>query len=174
MQRIAVVGVTGSGKTTFARALSQRLHVPHLELDALYWLPNWTTDSHRFQQGVEAAVAREQWIIDGNYSRVRPIIWCRADTLVWLDYSLPLIMSRLVTRTLRRAMSRELLWGTNRERLAGHFRPSESLFVWALKTQPRYRREYAADLQKPEYAHLRVVHLAAPRAARAWLAQLPG
>ncbi|MEM8613731.1 MAG: hypothetical protein AAGF93_17030 [Cyanobacteria bacterium P01_H01_bin.105] len=40
-QRIVVVGTSGSGKTTLAREMSLRSQLPHIELDALYWEPNW-------------------------------------------------------------------------------------------------------------------------------------
>ena len=89
-RRIAVVGTSGSGKTTLAHRLAERLGIPHVELDALHWGPNWTpVAADLFRERVAQALSGEAWVVDGNYSRVRDIIWTRADTLVWLDYSWP-------------------------------------------------------------------------------------
>jgi len=116
-KRISVVGTTGSGKTTFARELAQRLGVPHVELDALHWEPNWTeAPLEVFRARVDLALRGEAWVIDGNYSKVRDIIWSRADTVVWLDYALPIILWQLLKRTLKRVFIREELWGKNRRR----------------------------------------------------------
>src|SRR5436305_799712 len=41
-QRLVVVGTSGSGKTTLAREIARRRALPHVELDALHWGPNWT------------------------------------------------------------------------------------------------------------------------------------
>src|SRR5215210_7176988 len=81
-RRISVVGTTGSGKTTLARQLSQRLVIPHVELDALYWEPNWVGAADPvFRERVEGALRGEAWVVDGNYSRVRDIIWSRAEAV---------------------------------------------------------------------------------------------
>jgi adenylate kinase family enzyme len=86
-QRISVVGTSGSGKTTTAQEISKRLRIPHIELDALSWAENWTaTPEEEFQAGVRDAVAGERWVIDGNYSRIRSIVWVRAETVVYLKY----------------------------------------------------------------------------------------
>jgi adenylate kinase family enzyme len=163
VRRVAVVGVTGSGKTTFARGLSARLGVPYVELDALHWQPNWTgTDPDQLRARVAQAVERPGWVIEGNYSKVRDLIWPAADTLVWLDYSLALVLCRLVRRTVRRSLAREMLWGTNRERFFPNFIPPNGLFPWLFKTHPQYRREYPLALRRPEYAHLDVVRLRTP------------
>ena len=168
--RIVVVGVSGSGKTTLARALSQRFGIPHVELDALHWEPNWTmAATELFRTRVATAAAHHTWVIDGNYSKARDLIWPRATTLVWLDYPLWLILARLVRRTARRVVSRELLWGTNRERLADVL-SRDSLFLWALNSQPRQRRDYPRLLSSPELAHLQVIRLRSPRETAAWLA----
>src|SRR5213594_2068303 len=99
-QRIAVVGTTGAGKTTLARQLAQRLGLRHVELDALYWEPNWTSATTGvFRERTAQALSGDSWVVDGNYGRVRDIIWSRADTIIWLDYSLPVIFWRLVWRT---------------------------------------------------------------------------
>ncbi|HEV7666213.1 MAG TPA: adenylate kinase [Chloroflexota bacterium] len=174
MRRVAVIGVTGSGKTTLARALSDRLDLPHVELDRLYWRPNWTKSApDEFRGRLTEEVQCERWVVDGNYSLSRDIVWSAADTLVWLDYELPLIMWRLFRRTALRTLRRELLWGINRERFWPQLFESEGLFRWALQTHPRYRREFPTELRRPAYAHLTVVQLASPRATNAWLAKLP-
>jgi adenylate kinase family enzyme len=168
-----VVGVTGVGKTTFAADLSQRLGVPHIELDALYWQPNWTpVERDVFRARIVAALDRAGWVIDGNYSAMRGLVWAAADTLIWLNYPWHLIFGRLIRRTLRRGLSGEILWGTNQERLLTQFVPSKSLFVWALRTYPRYRREYPSLVDSPEFAHLRVIQFQSPTKASAWLASL--
>ena len=99
-----------------ARAVAARIDIPHVELDALHWGPNWTCPPRlEFRALVARALSRESWIVDGNYSKVRDIIWVRADTIVWLDYSLPVTLWRLTRRTLRRLAKREVLWNGNRE-----------------------------------------------------------
>ena len=172
-RRIVVIGTSGSGKTTTARQLAQRLGRPHVELDALHWEPNWTeAPLDVFRARVIEALKDDAWVVDGNYSKVRDIVWSRADTVVWLDYSLPVILWRLVWRTLRRSLLREELWSGNRESLRMSLFSRESIVLWALQTYRRRRREYPVLLARPEYAHLTVLHLRSPRAARDWLSSI--
>ena len=90
----------------------------HVELDALNWEPNWTTaPTDVFRRRVTEAVRGDRWIVDGNYSDVRDVVWSRATALVWLDYSLARTLGRLFWRTFRRVFTREDLWSGNRERL---------------------------------------------------------
>ncbi len=173
-QRIAVVGTTGSGKTTLAGQVAARLGIPHVELDALHWEPNWQEAPWDvFGQRVVEALTGASWVVDGNYTRVRPLIWQRADMVIWLDYSLPLVLWRLWWRTLRRTLTGVELWNGNRERFWVQFGTRDSLFLWALRTYWRRRRKYPALFQQPEYTHLTVFRLGSPRAAQRWLEQLP-
>ncbi len=172
-QRYAVIGTSGSGKTTLARQIATALGIPHVELDALNWGPDWTAAPlDVFRARVAEALAGPAWAVDGNYSRVRDLVWGRAETLVWLDYSLPLILARVVWRTLRRSLAREELWGGNRESLRMAFFSRDSIILWTLQTCKRRRREYPLLVAQPEYAHLELVRLRSPRAARLWLAEL--
>lgn len=87
MRRIIVIGTTGSGKTTTARAIAERLGILHVELDALNWGPDWTEVPWEvFRQRVSEAVAGDHWVVNGNYSKSRDIVWPRADAAVWLDF----------------------------------------------------------------------------------------
>jgi adenylate kinase family enzyme len=169
-----VVGTTGSGKTTLAGRLAIRMGIPHVELDALYWEPGWVpAEPEVFRERVAQALSGAAWTTDGNYSRVRDIIWGRADTVVWLDYALPVILRRIVWRTLRRVVRREELWNQNRQRFGNALFSRDSIVLWAVQTYRRRRREYPVLLSQPEHAHLAVVHLRSPREAERWLDGLP-
>lgn len=154
MQRIVVIGTTGSGKTTMGNAIAQRLALPHVELDALNWGPSWTeVPRDIFRDRVAQAVSGGAWVVDGNYSKARNLVWSRATTIVWLDFSLPVILWRLLRRTIARTLTQEELWSGNRERIRTAFLSRDSLFIWALQTYRRRRRSYPILLSQPEHAH---------------------
>ncbi len=170
MNRISIIGTTGSGKSTLAAHLARTLDVPCLELDAIHWQqPDWNPISReQFQSEVAEAVRAERWIIEGGYSIVRPQIWAHADTVIWLDYSFPVTLSRLLRRTTRRILSRELLWGSNYETLQIAL-SRESILWWLLKTYKPNRTKFAAQLALPESQHLQVHRFCSPRQTQAWL-----
>lgn len=169
-QRICIIGTTGSGKTTLARQVSQRFLIPHIELDALHWEPNWTSaEAQVFRDRVTEALSGERWVVDGNYSAVRDIVWGKADTVVFLDYPFWLVIGRLMRRTLRRSLNQEELWSGNRENIRKSFLSQESIVLWMLQTYQPNRKKYPLLFQQPEYAHLSVVHLQSPKIAEDWL-----
>ena len=87
MERILVIGSPGAGKTTLARTLSEKLDLPLVHLDALYWRDGWVHVSQEEFDGLLAEVlARPRWIIDGNYSRTVPACLAVCDTVIYLDY----------------------------------------------------------------------------------------
>ena len=168
-----MVGSSGSGKTTFGARLAGRLGVPQVELDAIYWGPNWTQlDDETFRDRVREATAIDGWVCDGNYSAVRPIVLERADTVVWLDLPLRTCLARLMGRTRRRIRSREDLWGGNRESWRELFFGREALFWWLITQHRRKRRDYEARFASAENAHLRVHQFRTSGEAEAWLAGL--
>lgn len=172
-QRVSVIGTSGSGKTTTGRAIAARLGVPYCELDALHWEANWTEAAPEvMQERVQAAVAGERWVIDGNYSRVRLLIWGRADTIVFLDFPFLIVLWQLMRRTFSRSLRREELWAGNRESLRKAFFSRDSILLWMLQTYRRRKRQYPQLFRRPEYAHLQVIHLKSPRQRDAWLSSL--
>ena len=172
MRRICIVGTSGSGKTTLARQLAERLNISHVELDALHWQPGWAaTETPLLLPRVAEALSGDAWIVDGNYSALRDITWARADTLIWLDYSLPLVLSHITSRTVRRLIARTELWNGNRERLRSVF-SRDSIILWSLTTWGKNRRRYRQQFARPDFAHLRLIRLRSPRQTRRWLRSL--
>jgi hypothetical protein len=172
MERINVVGTSCSGKTRLARQLAKRLGSPHIELDALFWGPDWTpVPTSTFRERVAAAAAGGRWVLDGGYSDIRDLTWMRADTVVWLDYPMPLVLARWARRTVSRVRSGEEFWpGTGNRETVGNALRRGGLLWWILRTHRSRRRRLERELA--ERTDLRVVRLRSPRAARDWLAGL--
>ncbi|WP_414624344.1 AAA family ATPase [Calothrix sp. CCY 0018] len=171
-QRICVIGTSGAGKTTLARQIAQKLNIFHFELDSLFWEPNWVTaPADIFRRRVEEALVGNNWIVDGNYSKTRDIVWGKADTLVWLDYSFPLVMSRVLWRTFHRVTTQQQICNGNYETWGKVF-SKESIILWSLQTYRRRKKEYPILIKQPEYSHLNIVRLTSPQAAEDWLSNL--
>lgn len=170
MQRVSVVGTSCSGKTTFAKNLAQRLEIPHIELDAVHWQPNWvSTPVEEFREKVARAVEAEYWVTDGNYSRVRDIIWNRATHVIWLNYSFTRVFSRALYRTIRRIVTREELFGGNRETWQLSFFSKDSILWWVITTYQRRRLEYRRYFDQRKPAHLTFVEFTHPAQAEKYL-----
>ena len=156
--RIVVVGTSGSGKTTFARQLAGLLNRPHIELDALHWGPNWTVRAD-FHELVSVAIRADEWVVDGNYRIVRDEVWRRATAIVWLNYPFRVVFYRALARTVRRVVSRELLYAGNRESFRGAFLERDGIPWWVLRTYQSRRREYRMLLSQPCFRHLELFEL---------------
>ena len=172
MDRVIVGGISGAGKTTLARLLSQRLDLPYVDFDALFHGAGWT-ERPTFRDDVEEFVARERWVTDSDgYSGVRDLVWDRADTLVWLDYSRSRVMTRVTRRTVGRIVLRRRLFNGNRERFLAPFVDPEHPVRWAWTQHGRRRATHLQRIADPRWRELSVVRLRSPRETREWLTGL--
>jgi adenylate kinase family enzyme len=166
-RRVVVIGSSGSGKTSLARALAHRLAGVHIELDALYWGPRWEPQAPaEFKGAVAHAAAGERWVSDGNYSGVRSVLWPRATLVVWLNLPFHVVLWRVLRRTLRRVFRGESLWHGNRESLGRSFLSRESILWWVITTYRRRRREFAALRDAGAFPHLAWLELRRAREVR--------
>jgi adenylate kinase family enzyme len=173
--RVAVVGTSGSGKSTFASRLAQARGIPFHELDLINWRPGWFSRSElepdAFIADVEVATALPEWTIAGGYTKVRPLIWGRATHLVWLDLPRSLIMRQVIWRSLNRAASGGDVFPGCREDWA-RLISREHPIRWAWDTYERRKRQFGEMLADPAYAHLTVIRPTSRTEVGAALAQL--
>ena len=108
MLRVSVIGTSCSGKTTISRRIADEYQIPHIELDEIFWQPNWTPlPVDQYRSAVQALVVAEAWVIDGNYRKVRDIVWPRATDVVWMNLPLATVLWRVIRRNTQRVVTRE-------------------------------------------------------------------
>jgi adenylate kinase family enzyme len=168
--RVVVVGTTCCGKTTFARRLAKALGVPHVELDALYWLPEWTPrQESEFRTLVRDALAGDRWVIDGNYGRLQDLIFNRATTLIWLNYSFPCVLFRGLKRTINRVLTGEAVYAGNRESFRRAFLSKDSILWWLVTTHHRRCRRYRLIFCGSTHGNLEKLEFRRPTASERYL-----
>lgn len=172
-KRINVVGTSGSGKSTFAQRLAERMQVPYVELDELNWQPNWTeaVDEVLFSR-LEDALQGDAWVLDGNYKKTIPVKWRRVEMIVWLDMPFWLTFYQVLVRTFRRSLRNEELWAGNRESLSKAFFSRDSILLWSLSTYRENRRKYLQLMASNDYPHIQFVQIRSRAEQEAFLLQV--
>lgn len=163
-----MAGVSGVGKTTLAGQIATVIDAPHTEIDALFHGADWTP-REEFLDDVRALVAGDAWVTEWQYSAARPLLTERADLVVWLDLPfLTATLPRVLRRTVRRRLRREVLWNGNVEPpFHTFFTDREHIVRWAISTRKKYGPRMAElPAQHPD---LTIVRLRTPREVQAWL-----
>lgn len=165
-RRIWIVGPTGSGKSTIARELAERLNIRAYHLDEFYHLPGWNSREPKdFTLTVKRITNRPAWIVDGNYGLVRRPFLSRADFVIWLDFPLRITLPRLLWRSCTRAAVRGSCCNGNYETFRQIFTTRESILWWAVTGG--HRNTKALPNEIAPYPHVR---LRTAREVRTWLA----
>ncbi|MER6499847.1 adenylate kinase [Streptomyces sp. NPDC001455] len=172
MQKIALFGAPATGKTTLARRLASELGSCHTDLDDLLFTPDGALPLAEFRRQAAEITSGDAWIVEGNFSKLADVVWHRADVLVWLDFPLPLIVSRIVRRSLRQlagredsAQARRLTWGRA-------FFGRRSLLRTAVRKYRNNRPRYVQQVGQTAALGVEVVRLRSPREAERWMTVL--
>ncbi|MCC7276025.1 MAG: topology modulation protein [Alphaproteobacteria bacterium] len=167
MRRIVILGCSGGGKSTLARALGARLGLPVVHLDVLFWQPGWKESERApFRARLADALAGDGWITDGNFANTFDLRLPRADTIIWIEQPRLLCVARALLRVAR-------YYGRNRPDLAPGCPERLDLaflrYIWRFRrdTEPKVWAGIAAH-----GGHARLVRLAGNRAIAAFLASV--
>ncbi len=172
--KINVVGTSSSGKTIFCKKLSNILSMPHIEMDALFWGPNWQIpNEEEFFSKLRLALRESNWILDGNYSKTRPIKWENATTVIWLDYSFPRILYQAFNRAFTRIITRKELWPDtgNRETVRKLF-SKDSIVLWTIKSYRKNKIRYEAIFKSDDYPTIHFIRLKSPKEVDLFLSKV--
>jgi adenylate kinase family enzyme len=157
-RRILVIGCSGAGKSTLARRLADKLGLPLIHLDAAYWLPGWQQPPREvWRQTVADLVARDQWVMDGNYGGTFDLRMPRAEMIVFLDLPRLVCLQGILWRPLRH-------WGRQRRDMGpGCIERYDWPFVqyvWGFRDtqRPKVLRALKTLGQTAELVHLRSRH----------------
>ena len=169
MNRIWILGASGSGKSTLARQLSQQMGARCIDLDELRWRPNWQpTPEAEFIAALERVVQSPSWVIAGHYSKIQPRFLPLADTIIWLDYSLPVVLSRQIKRIWRRVVHNEPCCNGNYETI-GLTLSRDSILLWLLRTYNKRRRSGWNTKRRARQSGIGFVHFRHPSQCARWL-----
>lgn len=162
LRKINIVGTSGCGKTTFAQCLSEILNIPFIEMDQLFWGPDWemANDGELFSR-LKLELSKPSWILDGNYTRTIPVKWAAVDAVIWLDLPFLTTVTRVIRRAIGRIVSKEELWpGTgNKETIRSCFCSKDSVILWSISTYAKNRRKYLSLMHDKKYSNIEFIRL---------------
>ena len=160
MERVVVIGSSCSGKSTFSQKLANKMALEYIELYQLHWLPNWQERADdEFRGLVKQATASDTWVLDGNYSVVRDIVWPRATRIIWLNHSFRVVLYRSFTRSIVRAVTKIKLFAGNVETFKQTFFSRDSIILWVLQTYHQKRKRYNKLLPQLKFQGIEIIEL---------------
>lgn len=157
--KIALMGCSGSGKSTFARRLEDELGYPRIELDGFFHMPGWQEKPvDQFKSEVSDFLLNSErlaggWIVDGNYlGKLDDLVISKVDVVIWFNLPKGEVMKRIIKRSLRRALTREELWNGNRESFANllSWDPEKSVIRWAWTQYESYVEQLSGMAKEAE------------------------
>jgi len=140
VNRVAVIGSGGAGKSVFARELAAKTGLPLIHLDRHYWHPGWVPTTEPEWQAIHAElIAGDRWVIDGNYGGTMEARLARADTVFFLDPPrLVCVWAALRRHWHHRAGGRDDMVAGQKERI-------DLAFLWWIWRYPDTRRPAVLD-----------------------------
>ena len=166
-----VLGASGAGKSTLSAALAERVGAAHIERDTL-WGERVPMESPEFRCAVEDAIAADRWVFDGMPFYVEDIVFAAADAVVCLDYAKPVVMRRVISRSLRQSLLRRHV-GVHAPLPFREWRKPDHPVRWSWSTHAERRQQMREWFAWPELAHTQRILLRSPREASRWLSGMP-
>lgn len=157
-----ISGVSASGKSTFARKLAEKIRLPLVFIDSILWKPRWSYigDSAAMQE-IKTISQQDTWIIEGYVNpEIKQILFERADTIIFLEYSRLIILFRYIQRYFKHRINPRPELNGNAEK----FRWKMIKRIWQ-KQESNFLKHY---LDQPQFKN-KVIHLHTPKETRDFL-----
>tara|TARA_E500000331_G_scaffold342685_2_gene376607 strand:+ start:948 stop:1391 length:444 start_codon:yes stop_codon:yes gene_type:complete len=117
-----------------------------------------------FLPNLEAALNKDRWVLDGNYTRTVDIKWKDVDTVIWVDLSFLQTVWQVTKRAFKRALTKQELWeDTGNVETFGRMFSRDSIILWSIKTHSKTRRKYEAAMINEDYVHINFIRLGSRR-----------
>ena len=167
VRRILVYGVTGSGKSTAAKAIAARTRLPLTLVDELTWQPGWVpVDEDEQRRRLAGVVAEERWVLDAGYGAWLDVVLPHVELVVGLDYPRWLSLQRVIRRTVLRAIDKKPICNGDTQSFR-RMLTRDSIVRWHFRSFARKRgrmRCWEAAAEGPA-----VILFRRPRELRAWI-----
>ena len=167
--KINIVGISGSGKSTFAKKIADKLHHPYIELDSIYWRSDWKHNPNFLTDLNSNLSANSSYVLDGNYTSSDHLKWKDIDLVIWLDYSFHLSFYRCLTRTIKRLITKECLWGSNKETIY-NILGKNSILYFMVTHYYKNKKKFENDMVN--HSNITFIRLRTPKEAEAFLQSL--
>ena len=172
MKRINVIGTSGSGKSHFSQLLASKLGINYIEMDAVFWLPNWQhLETEEFLEKLTPLLAQDAWVLDGNQSKTNSLKWQYADTIIWLDYGFFHTFKQILIRSFKRALTKNEIWqGTgNHESFKRNFFSKDSVVLWMLQNYWLTKKKYGQLFANNQLNNIHFIRFTSPKEAQQFL-----
>ena len=167
--KINIVGISGSGKSTFAKKIADKLHHPYIELDSIYWGSDWKHNPNFLTDLNSSLSANSSYVLDGNYASSDHLKWKDIDLVIWLDYSFHLSFYRCLTRTIKRLITKECLWGSNKETIYNII-GKNSILYFMVTHYHKNKKKFENDMVN--HSNITFIRLRTPKETEAFLQSL--
>lgn len=152
--RICIIGPSSSGKSTLSERLGRRLNYPVLYMDKIAHIPHTDWKRCPIEQTIQehdTFIQQDQWIVEGNYAKMMPQRFKRADMVIFHQFNRFGCLWRYIRRTLRDDKNRA-------GRLEGGIERIKWLMIrYILFDAPKRNKKYEILLK--QYPHLRVIRV---------------
>lgn len=170
-----IVGTSGSGKSTVAKLISEKLSIPYVEMDRIFWKPEWTTPSgEEFLSLLDSELKQDSWILDGNYTSSVPIKWKEVQVVVWIDLPFSITLYQAVKRAMIRSITKIELWPNtgNTESFIKSFLSKDSIILWTIQTYSKVKLRLEGYMEDDQYSHIKFVRLKSKKEIKNFLDSL--
>ena len=162
IKKINVIGTSGSGKSTLAHKISDILSIPYIEMDRIFWKPNWTeSKKEEFLSNLENSLSSNSWVLDGNYTSSIPVKWKDVQLIVWIDLPFSVTIFQAVKRAVKRSICKTEIWPNtgNTESFKRSFLSKNSILLWTIQTYPKVKKRFESYMRDDTFSHIKFIRL---------------